>query len=107
MTKFQEGETPRKTVAPAKSGRIVDTRRTAVEKVMTAAGLAGLRGKKTQRISGRVSPELVRKAKKHTGLQSDTDLVEFALANLALDDNFARTFRKVGSTVDPDLDLGF
>jgi hypothetical protein len=29
------------------------------------------------------------------------------LANVALDDDFGRTFRKTRGTVDPDLKLGF
>ena len=47
------------------------------------------------------------KAKAKTGIDSDTDLIEFALANVALEDNFAATFKAVKGKVDPDLKLGF
>lgn len=77
------------------------------EAVMRAAQQSGLLGEKSKRIGGRISPLLLDQAKKHTGIESDTDLIEFALANVALDDNFGRIFRKTRGTVDPDLKLGF
>ncbi|TIO09560.1 MAG: hypothetical protein E5X89_32365 [Mesorhizobium sp.] len=74
---------------------------------MKAAELSGLLGDKSTRIGGRISPVLIEKAKKQTGIETDTDLIEFALANVALDDNFGETFRKTRGTVDPSLKLGF
>jgi hypothetical protein len=50
--------------------------------VMAAAQESGLLSPKSDRISGRVSPALVEQAKKHTGIQTDTELIEFALANI-------------------------
>lgn len=97
----------RKFVVRDKVGRATHSFPPQVEKVMVAAGISGLRSKKTHRITGRVSPDLVKQAKAHTGISSDTDLIEFALANVALEDRFAKTFRAVQGTVDPDLDLGF
>jgi hypothetical protein len=77
------------------------------ETVMEAAERAGLRERKTSRIAGRVSPALIEQAKRRTGIKSDTDLIEFALANLALEDNFAEAFKASRGKVDPDLKLGF
>ncbi len=57
-------------------------------------------------IGGRVSPALVEQAKARTGIESDADLIKFALANIALEDRFAETFKAVRGTVDPDLKLG-
>ena len=54
-----------------------------------------------------MSPALVEQAKARTGIETDTDLIEFALANIALEDRFAETFKAVRGTVDPDLKLGF
>jgi len=82
-------------------------RRTRIKAVLQKAEESGLRSQKDSRIAGRVSADLIRKAKDRTGLTSDTELVEFALANLALEDNFAETFRKTRGTVDPTLKLGF
>ena len=77
------------------------------EAVMRAAELSGFLGGKHARIGGRVSPELVRQAKRQTGIEADTDLIEFALATIALEDNFAETFKEARGKVDPDLKLGF
>ncbi len=74
---------------------------------MAAAENSGLLGEKSARIGGRISPVLVERAKKQTGIEAGTELIEFALANVALDDDFATTFRKTRGTVDPSLKLGF
>jgi hypothetical protein len=76
--------------------------------VMRAAELSGLLlGEKSSRIAGRVSPALVEQAKRQTGIETDTDLIEFALATVALVDNFAEAFKKSRGKVDPELRLGF
>lgn len=75
--------------------------------VISAAEKSGLLGSKTTRVGGRISPALLTQAKKRTGIETDTDLLEFALANIALADEFPSIFRKVRGTVDPSLDLEF
>lgn len=75
--------------------------------VRAAAERSGLLHEKSGRIGGRVSPELVRRAKARTGIKTDTDLIAFALANLALEDRFAEAFAAMRGTVDPNLELGF
>lgn len=92
-----------------KEGRELGTRVaiTRVEAVMSAAERSGLLREKSDRIGGRVSPKLVKKAKDLTGIKSDTDLIEFALANVALEDRFMEAFKAVRGAVDPELDLGF
>jgi hypothetical protein len=58
-------------------------------------------------VAGRVSAQLVAAAKKSAGLSSDTDVIEIALAKLALEDDFgARLARNKGS-VPRDLDIEF
>lgn len=89
------------------AGDFVGGRRTMVEAVMAAAERSGLLHEKGGRIGGRVSPALVRQAKAQTGIKTDTDLIEFALASVALEDRFAESFKAVRGTVDPDLKLGF
>lgn len=90
----------------ANTGRFTE-HETRVEAVMAAAERSGLLHEKSGRIGGRVSPELVRQAKAQTGIETDTDLIEFALANVALEDKFAESFKAVRGTVDPSLKLGF
>jgi len=88
-------------------GRFVKVHSTQVGAVMAAAQRSGLLQEKSGRIGGRVSPALVEQAKARTGIETDTDLIEFALANIALEDRFAESFRAVRGKVDPDLKLGF
>jgi len=68
-----------------------------------SAGLIG--GPKDAVIRGRVSTALVKAAKKRAGVSTDTELLEVALSNLALSDDFGDKFLKRKGTVDPDLDI--
>jgi hypothetical protein len=77
------------------------------ETVMKAAERSGLLKQKSSRIAGRVSPSLVQEAKRRTGIEGDTDLIAFALANVALEDNFAGAFKDTRGKIEPDLKLGF
>ena len=98
----------KRTKALPKAAAKMQMRRLArINAVLQRAEESGLRVEKNGRIAGRVSADLIKKAKARTGLTSDTELVEFALANVALEDNFAETFRKTRGTVDPTLKLGF
>ena len=87
------------TEAPGREGRF--------ETVMNAAARSGLLNEKSSRIAGRVSPALVSQAKKRTGIEADTDLIEFALANVALEDNFAETFKDARGKIGTGLKLGY
>jgi hypothetical protein len=78
-----------------------------IKAVIGAAERSGLLREKSSRIGGRVSRALVSQAKQQTGIESDTDLIEFALASIALEDNFAKAFKESRGQVDPDLKLGF
>ena len=88
------------------TGQLVVSK-TRFEAVMRAAEKSGLLNEKGGRIGGRVSPALVRQAKRQTGIETDTDLIEFALATVALEDNFADVFKESRGKVDPKLKLGF
>jgi hypothetical protein len=77
------------------------------EAVMRAARQSGLLSEKRGRIGGRVSKALLKQAKRQTGIESDTDLIEFALASVALEDNFADVFKASRGKVDRELKLGF
>jgi hypothetical protein len=89
----------------AKGGEVVD--RPLFDAVMAAARRSGLLTTKTGRIAGRVSPALIAQAKRRTGIVSDTDLIAFALASVALEDDFAETFKRSRGKIDPGLKLGF
>jgi hypothetical protein len=68
-----------------------------------AAGLMGTA--RNTRIAGRVPSALVAAAKKRTGITSDTDVIEIALATLALEDDFGAKLVRRKGTVPRDLDL--
>jgi hypothetical protein len=93
--------------AAGRRGPGLEEEQTPFERVMDAAERSGLLKDKSSRISGRVSAALIEQAKRRTGLTSDTDLIEFALANLALEDKFAEAFKTARGKVDPDLKLGY
>ncbi|GLS17859.1 hypothetical protein GCM10007874_08750 [Labrys miyagiensis] len=78
-----------------------------VASVMSHAERAGLFDKESGRIGARVSKVLIEKARARTGLASDTELMKFALASIALEDEFIEALKKVKGTVDPTLKLGY
>ncbi|HJT13981.1 MAG TPA: hypothetical protein VJ790_15275 [Dongiaceae bacterium] len=81
-------------------------RRNRTDLIMSEARNAGLiGGPKDVVIRGRVSTALVKAAKKRAGVSTDTELLEVALSNLALADDFGDRFLKRKGTIDPDLDL--
>lgn len=99
------GRVLKSSVARLKGGQVLVSK-ARFEAVMQAAEQSGLLNQKSGRIGGRVSPALVKQAKRQTGIETDTDLIEFALATVALEDNFAETFRESRGKVDPGLKLG-
>jgi len=62
---------------------------TKLRDVMVIAEREGLlRGERTQVVRGRMPEALVTRAKKRTGLSSDTALIEVALASVAVADDY-------------------
>jgi hypothetical protein len=79
-------------------------RRSAVlESAKDAGLLAGARG----RIAGRIRKQLVHAAKARSGIKSDTDLLEYALARVALEDDFGQKLIAREGRVPRDIDLEF
>jgi hypothetical protein len=76
--------------------------------ILTIAEEKGLfRGTRTKVIRGRMPEALVSKAKARTGIKSDTELLELALANLAVADDYPEWLLSRRETVSPDVDLEF
>ena len=74
--------------------------------VLQQARQQGLVGEeKDARISGRVRRRLIDAAKLRSGLTSDTDLLEYALARLALEDDFGTLLVRRKGSVPEDVDL--
>ncbi|WP_407943604.1 hypothetical protein [Methylobacterium sp. EM32] len=75
--------------------------------VMDRAAEMGLLGAETHQVGARLPVKLLEQARRRTGIGSTTDLLAFALANVAVDDDFATVFAEARGTLDPDLDIGF
>jgi hypothetical protein len=76
--------------------------------VMVIAEKEGLlRGERTHMVRGRMPEALVTRAKKRTGIDSDTDLIEVALANIAVADDYADWLFSRSGTVSSEADLEF
>jgi hypothetical protein len=66
-----------------------------------------LHGERTQIVRGRMPEALVARAKKRTGIISDTDLIEVALANIAVADDYADWLLSRRGGVDREAELEF
>jgi len=79
-----------------------------VREALTVAYQAGLLGgAKTEVVRGRMPKALVRKAKAASGARSDTELIEIALANLAVADQYPDWLLSQRGTVAKEIDLEF
>jgi hypothetical protein len=76
-----------------------------VQATLSMAASAGLiHGKKNKRLSVRVSDQLLDAAAAQSGLHG-SELIEYALAKVALEDDFARKLFAREGTIDRDVDL--
>jgi hypothetical protein len=79
-----------------------------LREIMAIAEKEGLlRGERTQVVRGRMPEALVTKAKKRTGIHSDTDLIEVALASIAVEDDYADWLLTQRGGVPREADLEF
>jgi hypothetical protein len=79
-----------------------------LREVMVIAEEQGLlRGERDQVVRGRMPKALVAQAKKRTGVVSDTALIELALANIAVADDYAEWLLARRGTIDHEADLEF
>ena len=79
-----------------------------LHQIMAVAEQQGLlRGERTRVVRGRMPEALVTRAKKRTGINSDTDLIEVALANIAVEDDYADWLVSRRGAVSREADLEF
>jgi hypothetical protein len=79
-----------------------------LDDALSIAGQQGLlSGGRTLTVRGRMPSLLVEQAKKKTGIQSDSKLIEAALANLVVADEYGDWLLAQRDTVSKDLDLEF
>ena len=93
--------------SPAKRRKQVGTRGSSkLREVMVIAEQEGLlRGERTQVVRGRMPEALVTRAKRRTGINSDTNLIEVALANIAVEDDYADWLLSRRGAVSREADL--
>jgi len=91
-----------------RGSRLGAARSRKLREVMIIAEEEGLlRGERTQVVRGRMPKELVARAKKRTGIDSDTELIEIALANVAVEDDYADWLLSRRGVVGREADLEF
>lgn len=79
-----------------------------LREALTIAEQEGLlSGERTQVVRGRMPGALVARAKKRTGIESDTDLLEVALANIAVADDYADWLLSHRGAISGEVDLEF
>jgi len=62
--------------------------------------------RKSETVTARINPELLRLAKDRSGVAATSALVELAIANLAAEDGFSDAFARARGRVPADIDLG-
>jgi hypothetical protein len=75
--------------------------------VIDAARQLGLMEGENGRIGGRIRRDLVAAAKAKSGIASDTELLEYALARVALEDDFGTRLVRRKGQVAKDVNLEF
>ena len=71
----------------------------------TLAASGKLKGSRTERLSARVDPGLMKAARTRTGLSNDSELVNAALAVLAAPDDFGPWFAAQAGRLPKDFEL--
>jgi hypothetical protein len=93
---------------PQVSKRTMPTMRSRIDEALSVAERQGLlNGARTLTVRGRMPSLLVQRAKKKTGIQSDSKLIEAALANIAVADDYGEWLLAQRGSVSMDLDLEF
>ena len=88
-------------------GSKTESRKSLKEAMTIAAERGLLKGTRTRVVRARMPAALVNRAKVRTGIQSDTELLEVALANLAVADDYPEWLLSRKGSIRPDLDLEF
>jgi hypothetical protein len=75
--------------------------------VVAAANAEGLFAGGNSALGARIPSRLLMRAKQRSGINSTTELVEYALAKVALEDNFGAKLVARKGTIPPDIKLDF
>lgn len=97
---FQTSRIPNRPKQAVRSRRLGDALSIAEQQGLLSGG-------RTLTLRGRMPSQLVARAKKKTGIQSDSKLIEVALANIVAADEYADWLLAQKGTVSKELDLEF
>ena len=75
--------------------------------ILEAAKEAGLLAGANRPIAGQIHEPLIKAARARSGIRSDTKLLEYALAHVALEDDFGQKLLAQRGRVPKDIDLEF
>ena len=93
----------RSSLAQTKSDPVTSAR---IEFALSTLAASGkLKGSRTERLSARVDPGLIKAARAKTGLGNDSELVNAALAVLAAPDDFGPWFAAQAGRLPKDFEL--
>lgn len=105
---FEKKRPDANTALPVASQEISGTQPQRIRSALQAVAAAGLTaGSKGKRISGRAHEKLFAAAAERSGLSKESDLIEYALAKVALEDDFAGRLLALKGSIDQDIDLEF
>jgi hypothetical protein len=93
---------------PVKRGKVASASSQRTLEILSLAKQQGLLdGGRTLTVRGRMPSLLIQQAKSRTGIQSDSKLLEAALASIAVADDYGDWLLTQRSTVSRDIDLEF
>lgn len=73
--------------------------------VYQAAAAGYLQGQKSERVGGRVPKRLISAAMKKSGIQSQTELLEYALSKVALEDDYGKRLLSLKGSIPDDVEF--
>jgi hypothetical protein len=73
--------------------------------VYQAAAAGYLQGPKSERVGGRVPKRLFLAAKKKSGIQSQSELLEYALSKVALEDDYGKKLIDLKGSIPDDVEF--
>jgi hypothetical protein len=73
--------------------------------VYQAAAAGYLQGHKSERVGGRLPKRLISAAMKKSGIQSQSELLEYALSKVALEDDYGKKLLSLKGSIPDDVEL--
>jgi hypothetical protein len=92
---------PLRKAPPQAEAGLLTARQKAVIEAVRQVGLLGTK----EHVGGRIPTALLKAAKRRSGIGTDTELLVYALAKVAIEDDYAEMLLALEGTVSKDLNL--